>query len=252
MSERGLLRYLPQGGCVAGEAADHGRRRRHVPAGDHQAPGHSSWELISSLAFHKTLEPQHHAPSSPTIDLRLCKSKQATGQPAGQELPPIRSSYKRTSGPMKQLCGESSDHETIEDDGGGASSWLEEVEEKGGREGERDGGGGGDGEGGLEEEDEWGGEGEGWRMRVLNAGVIVESSERVQWHSMSPWSYCMTHSTHSGTPSLSLAPHSLREKIWRWRESRREWCGWVHRRPYTYGSGIRSERPYQAIRGFRL
>lgn len=60
-------------------------------------------------------------------------------------------------------------------------------------EGERDSGG--DGDGGLEEEDEWGGEGEGWRVRVLNAGVIAESSERVQWHSMSPWSYCMTHST---------------------------------------------------------
>jgi len=39
--ERGMLRYLAEGGGVAGEAADHGRRRRHVPAGDHQAPGHS-------------------------------------------------------------------------------------------------------------------------------------------------------------------------------------------------------------------
>jgi hypothetical protein len=60
--------------------------------------------------------------------------------------------------------------------------------------------------GGLEEEDEWGGEGEGWRVRVLNAGVIVESSERVQWHSMSsPWSYCMTHSTQRHTPSQLTA-----------------------------------------------
>jgi hypothetical protein len=37
--------YLAEGGCVAGEAADHGRRRRHVAAGDHQAPGHS-WEKL--------------------------------------------------------------------------------------------------------------------------------------------------------------------------------------------------------------
>ena len=39
--ERGMLQYLAEGGGVAGEAADHGRRRWHVPAGDHQAPGHS-------------------------------------------------------------------------------------------------------------------------------------------------------------------------------------------------------------------
>lgn len=173
MSERGLLRYLAQGGCVAGEAADHGRRRRHVPAGDHQAPGHSSWELISSLAFHKTLEPQHHAPSSPTIDLRLCKSKQATGQPAGQELPPIRSSYKRTSGPMKQLCGESSDHETIEDDGGGASSWLEEVEEKGGREGGRKGR-----------------RRRRWRGRIGGGRRVGRGGGRVEDARIECWSYC--------------------------------------------------------------
>jgi hypothetical protein len=39
---------------------------------------------------------------------------------------------------------------------------------------------------------------------VLNTGVIAESSERVQRHSMSAWSYCMTHSTHTGSPLAYL------------------------------------------------
>jgi hypothetical protein len=98
----------------------------------------------------------------------------------------------------------------------------------------------------LEEEDEWGGEGEGWRVRVLNAGVIAESSERVQWHSMSPWSYCMTHSTqrqrHTHYPSLSLSTHGLREKMWTWRERHRRVDGTTGT-PYTYGSGIRASIP---------
>jgi len=44
--ERGMLQYLAEGGGVAGEAADHGHRRRHVPAGDQQAPGHSYGEEL--------------------------------------------------------------------------------------------------------------------------------------------------------------------------------------------------------------
>jgi hypothetical protein len=94
-----------------------------------------------------------------------------------------------------------------------ACNWLVGVEEGGREKGTPAAAMETDGEG-LEE----GGEGrrgrEGWRVRVLNAGVIAASSERVQRHSMSPWSYCMAH---SGAWSLSLFLNSqlpLREKMW--------------------------------------
>ena len=98
--ERGMLQYLAEGGGVAGEAADHGRRRRHVPARDHQAPGHSWEELISSLAFHKTLEPHHARSFLPEHESKPLQ-EQASDRPAGLELPPIRSSYTRVSGTIK-------------------------------------------------------------------------------------------------------------------------------------------------------
>jgi hypothetical protein len=41
---------------------------------------------------------------------------------------------------------------------------------------------------------------------VLNTGVIAESSERVQRHSMSAWSYCMTHSRHRQPARIPLSP----------------------------------------------
>jgi len=50
----------------------------------------------------------------------------------------------------------------------------------------------------------------------LNTGVIAEGSERVQWHSMSAWSYCMTHSS-------SLLPLSLTARERKYEE--REWAG---------------------------
>ena len=90
--ERGMLQYLAEGGGVAGEAADHGRRRRHVPAGDHQAPGHSWEELISSLAFHKTLEP-HHARSFLPEHRSTPLQNQVRDRPAGR---PGDTSYLRS------------------------------------------------------------------------------------------------------------------------------------------------------------
>lgn len=130
-------RYLAEGCCVAGEAADHGGRCRHVPAGDHQAPGHSWEELISSLGFHKTLEPHHARSFLPEHRSKpLQEQKEATSDPIFV--------YTREWTDKTALSdwdeAKSSDHETIEDDVGGASRWPAcrcGGEGEGGRKGRR-------------------------------------------------------------------------------------------------------------------